>query len=247
MKNKEINPVQELSFLSLRIDMAEGEESCICTLDLNQCEIEVGDDTYLVGVKRAILQLDFDGFDFVPETRFSINNPPSIVETKRETSFESTVEGTASGSVGISNTIPTPKFEASGSASAKKKSAQSQVVTDTMYKVQAKGGARWEIKELESETPLSATYLNGEKMLQIVRKANQNRYVARATVWFSQKDLIFKKISEVRWYNWRTKERNEDKLLKLVAAKCIAKEFEPGVNFKGRVMISAVECIDEGL
>jgi len=225
------NSIAELVDLSARLVKGSDDDGQSLNVELRVHPHSVygpNDLCISVAIKRLLLNLDLNGLEIVPGTRYGEPTKDNVAVREFTHVTEVSEEATGSGEAAIKiSPIGTPEVSTTGRASGSiaAKEALSYKDTRTFSRVRALGNMRWEVAEPPWEIQkLDLTYIPDKTLcrLSVKDRANQKSLEIKATV--RQRDLDLEADRASRLLPFRTP--NQKKLLKIVIAKALSTEGE---------------------
>ncbi len=238
------NPFGRISFLDMRYMDQDGVGTCIATLEFGRDEITVDSVDYHVGFLRAVLILTSPGFRQIPETRFGAIERESFTSIASHFSQERTLSGTAGieGAIDPAKGIASAAVKTSTEVKAIRSVKDTVTLDDKIYRIRPRGEGMWDINEIDGK-PLQGNYILGKALVQLRPVSGTNRKAVRAIVLAKQKDMTFEPDDKPIFPRFGVKE----KLIKILAAKCMAKKIAPDQEYDGKFLLSLSEISDEGV
>lgn len=243
MPPKTLNAIPELVDLRIRVQRAndqDGRSQLHADLRVGRAEIEDERTPFDVQVKRLTLDLGLEGFLIAPATRFGEPIKENVVRVKRtatsESSGKATFGGTLSLKVDRSSANPSIGADVTGTRETSTNEKIEHTSEEVFFRVRAIPNDRWEIRE-PNGTELSATYLNDDKLCELEPIIGANWRSLCARIICNQRDLSFDFKGVVARLT-----TNKSRLLGVVVAKAISNDRQ----YKGRLILSQVEHLDEG-
>ena len=243
------NPTADLSDLRLEVEQYEdGTASLRVHLIFGTAEIPIDEKTFEAFAKQATLRVRCEGVEIDPESRFGqrlrAQSEKSTKTTSSDVSSQAHIEAGASGGVDVrapSSATGSINLAAGVSRKSEAKASTTTTVETETLRVEALGGDRWLITEIENGEPLRGTYLGSEALCKLRTVGKANRQRVEVSIEIRQKDLEFDPIPG-RLTGALFGGANREKLLKILMAKSLHEKIGDGEPFKGVIVMSTAIC-----
>lgn len=243
------NPAADLSDLRLEIEQHDdGTASLRVHLIFGTAEIPIDEKTFEAFTKQAILRVRCEGVEIDPESRFGQRVRAQSEKSTKTTS--SNVSSQAHHEVGASAGVDIrAPSSATGSVSlalgafrkSEAKASTTTTVETEKLRVEALGGDRWRITEIDGEDRLQGTYFGSHALCRLRTVGKANRQRVEVSIEIRQRDLEFDPIPS-RLTGALFGGANREKLLKIMMAKSLHHKIGDGEAFNGVIIMSTGIC-----
>jgi hypothetical protein len=242
------NSLPLLLDLRLRVrdsEEEEGQKDVRIDLRIHCSEIDGPDDAVVsVQLKKAALELELIGLDAVPNGRFGEPLRQNELVEKQTTTIRTNLEGKAAVHAGVDIAKLTPatlKLSADAVAEAKASSVYTSKQEVTEYRVKARGGDTWEVREpltknAPRQAPLDGTYLSDDVLCKVSRQKGANMMSVGVTAYARQRDMTLELTKGTFWQTYVN--AGQEKLFKILVAKSLGLS---GNKYAGIVKLSRSE------
>jgi hypothetical protein len=239
MAPKKQNAVPDLVELIARLDISGSAEQCSALkVDLRVGSVEIDEEciNFKVSANRLILDINVEGCEISPGTRFGEPVKANNIVIKKTSSTEASknhnLRGNIEAKIGTRDFDPSIEIDGGGGAESKAMTRIEVSEEEVLLRVRAKPNSRWEVQEPDCKTELSGTYLNDTQLCQLKATMAANRVGFNAKIICNQRDLLFY-ISG----GPISRALNKSRMMGIVVAKAISGDQQ----YKGRLVLSEVE------
>jgi hypothetical protein len=256
-KNRTV-PTPLLCDLDFNMQVVDAEMfDCLADLRIGKDEFEHAGYTYTISIGRALLAMDFSGYEVLPRSRYGEPIQENVLKVdvkfqkEKGLSAATNVETGAKTKIGGMN----PELDVTASADALVAANSDQNVTinsetqTLVYAVKAKGGDYWEVTEPRPDgtfLPLDRTFLNGDKLCGLNLLPLQNHRQVGGVVRVRARDIEVHSVGASKSPSvWNLLPKNKQKVLKALIAKKLSNLSNPENAYKGTIDIAQVEIEHE--
>lgn len=240
----------------LDFHLVENEDStveCRTELRFGQDEFEHKGNSYTISIRRALLSMDFSGYDVVPQSRYGepVQSNSLTVKTsyakEQGTKANASIKGNVEASAKITGysagvTIEADALLAMQSDENVKVDADQET---TLLAVKAKGGDYWEITEPTPDgsfRPLNRTFLNSERLCSLSAIPLSNYRGVSGIVKVRSRDIeIQSATTDQKAGFFGGLSTNKSKVLKAFVAAQLAELSPANKSYEGVVEVAMVE------
>jgi hypothetical protein len=238
MSKQDSNSIPELVELLVRIEGGNEGSRRNVNVDLRVHPASLDGPhnmTFSTSLKRLTLDLELNGTEAVPGSRFGEPTRPNEAIHERTVSTERSIENQSSGEAGLNSSLTKPlefSGKGSGSLAVKTKQSSSHSEREQHLNVRAMGNLKWEVTQPRWEKQvLDLTYLNNETICKIEIQDRANHKSVQLKASAKQKDIVFE-VTKTNFPSFLT--TNQKRLMNILLSKALSSEG----TFDGTVIFS---------
>lgn len=256
-KDKKV-PTPLLCDIDFHMQEADSEQfECLAEVRFGQDEFNHSGSTYVISIRRALLSMDFPGYEVVPKSRYGEPTQQNtvVVSTnyakEKETQKTGKVETKGKVTASPVATFPAGSVEAQGIACVTgKQNVSANADQETrLFAVKAKGGNYWEITEPQADGSfllLNRTFLDSDKLCELTVLPRQNHRGVTGLIKAKSRDIDISKVDGASTPGLLDKfTNNKDKVLKAFIAQQLSELSPFQDRYEGSVELAKVEIEHE--
>lgn len=239
------NCFPEICELEVRIEndpINENELCCVTDFRICPGSITLGDDDCDISIVKVKIKVEIEGLQAVPKSRFGEPTKPNAVPITKRTMESSknarSFQGHAEADLGTEGARA--KIHASGhrESASEIETAKETLEPTNFLRVRALPSLQWEVSEQTNE-PLSATYLNGDTLLKIVKSDKANRSSISMHISTRQRDILIKpeKAEAKTFAFFEQRDQNKKRLMDIFITKSLSHSLS-WQDYRGEIKLS---------